>query len=123
MSEQKKPEKDALSGIDTTGHEWDGIKELNNPLPRWWLWVFYVCIIWSVGYWVVYPAWPTWSSDNNRGGTKGAIGRTEYKKLDQEKQEILARRATYLERFHKASFSEIKNDPQLYAFAMAGGQA
>jgi cytochrome c oxidase cbb3-type subunit 3 len=49
---------DQLSGVDTTGHEWDGIKELNNPLPRWWLWTLYATIIWSVGYMVVYPAIP-----------------------------------------------------------------
>ena len=42
----------------TTGHEWDGIRELNTPLPRWWLWIFYITIVWSVGYWIVYPAWP-----------------------------------------------------------------
>ena len=50
----------------TTGHEWDGIEELNTPLPRWWLWLFYATIIWSVGYWVVYPAWPLVSSYTQR---------------------------------------------------------
>ena len=49
---------DKLTGTATTGHEWDGIRELNTPLPRWWLWTFYACIVWAVGYWVVYPAWP-----------------------------------------------------------------
>ncbi len=49
---------DSHSGVETTGHEWDGIKELNTPLPSWWLYVFYVCIIWSIGYWVLYPTWP-----------------------------------------------------------------
>ena len=52
--------------IGTTGHEWDGIEELNTPLPRWWLWVFYATIIWSIGYWVVYPAWPLVSSYTQR---------------------------------------------------------
>ena len=37
-------------GVDTTGHDWDGIEELNNPLPRWWLWTFYATIVWGVGY-------------------------------------------------------------------------
>ncbi len=49
---------DKLSGVDTTGHEWDGIKELNNPLPRWWLWTLYATIIWAIGYMIVYPAIP-----------------------------------------------------------------
>lgn len=41
-----------------TGHEWDGIREYDNPLPRWWLWSFYATIVWSMIYWVLYPAWP-----------------------------------------------------------------
>jgi len=53
---------DKISGQTTTGHEWDGIKELNTPLPRWWVITFYLTIVWAVGYWVVYPAWPLlWS--------------------------------------------------------------
>jgi cytochrome c oxidase cbb3-type subunit III len=51
-----------VAKVGTTGHEWDGIQELNTPLPRWWLWLFYATIIWSIGYWVVYPAWPLVSS-------------------------------------------------------------
>jgi hypothetical protein len=35
---------------ETVGHEWDGIEELNTPLPRWWLWTFYACIVWAIGY-------------------------------------------------------------------------
>ncbi len=60
---------DAKTGKSTTGHEWDGIRELNTPLPRWWLWTFYACILWSVGYWIVYPAWPLVS-----GATQGLFG-------------------------------------------------
>jgi cytochrome c oxidase cbb3-type subunit 3 len=53
---------DHVSGKTTTGHEWDGIKELNTPLPRWWVLSFYACIVWAFGYWIVYPAWPMlWS--------------------------------------------------------------
>ena len=62
-------ETDAASGTETTGHEWDGIKELDTPLPRWWLWLFYATIVWAVGYWVVYPAWPLLSNS-----TQGAFG-------------------------------------------------
>src|SRR6516225_11033704 len=53
---------DASTGVPTTGHIWDGIEELNTPLPRWWLWLFYATIIWSIGYWIVYPSWPLVSS-------------------------------------------------------------
>ncbi|PCI57293.1 MAG: cytochrome-c oxidase, cbb3-type subunit III [Alphaproteobacteria bacterium] len=113
-----KKEVDAHSGVETTGHEWDGIKELNNPLPRWWLWVFYVCILWSVWYWVVYPAWPVAG-----GHTKGTGGYTQFKELEDSQNEIVARQKVYLDRFEQASFQEILDDPELYAFAMAGGSA
>jgi N-terminal domain of cytochrome oxidase-cbb3, FixP len=58
LAAEKQEEIDAHTGTATTGHEWDGIKELNTPLPRWWLNTFYACIIWAIGYWLVYPAWP-----------------------------------------------------------------
>src|ERR1043165_2318465 len=64
-------EVDSHTGTTTTGHEWDGIKELNTPLPRWWLWLFYATIIWAFGYWIVYPAWPTIT-----GYTVGVFGYT-----------------------------------------------
>ena len=64
----QEPDVDALTGTTTTGHVWDGIRELNTPLPRWWLWLFYATILWAVGYWIVYPSWPLVSSY-----TKGAF--------------------------------------------------
>jgi len=60
---------DPISGMTTTGHSWDNIEELNHPLPRWWLWTFYLTIIWSIGYFIVYPAWPLVTSY-----TKGVFG-------------------------------------------------
>jgi len=117
MSDDKKDKDiDEVSGVETTGHEWDGLKELNTPLPRWWLWVFYVCIIWSVWYWVVYPAWPTLS-----GHTKGIGGHSQFKELSDSQAEITARQKIYLDRFEETSDQDVLNDPELYAFAMAGG--
>ncbi|MEO9819823.1 MAG: cytochrome-c oxidase, cbb3-type subunit III [Paracoccaceae bacterium] len=60
---------DNETGVETTGHSWDGIKELNNPLPRWWLWTLYLTIIWGIGYTIAYPAWPLIS-----GATSGLAG-------------------------------------------------
>ena len=117
-SDNEKKEIDSISGVETTGHEWDGLKELNNPAPRWWLWLFYVCVIWSIGYWIVYPAWPTLS-----GATKGTFGWTQYQKLENERAEIKARQAAYLEKFQAATFEEIQADPELYAFAVSGGRS
>src|ERR1700758_2616981 len=53
---------DVAAKVGITGHECDCIRELNTPLPRWWLWLFYATIVWSIGYWIVYPAWPLVSS-------------------------------------------------------------
>jgi len=116
--DNKKKDIDEFTGVETTGHEWDGLKELNNPLPRWWLWVLYATIIWSVWYWVVYPAWPTLS-----GSTLGTSGQTQFTELKDSQAEIIARQATYLERFENASYEEILSDPELYAFAIAGGRS
>ena len=54
---------------ETTGHEWDGIEEFNNPLPRWWLYTFYLTIIWGIGYTIAFPAWPLIN-----GATSGLLG-------------------------------------------------
>src|SRR6478735_10578580 len=68
-TEMDKQEIDAVTGTATTGHVWDGLRELNTPLPRWWLWLFYLTIVWSIGYWIVYPAWPLLTTS-----TQGVFG-------------------------------------------------
>lgn len=113
-----KKEIDQHSGVETTGHEWDGLKELNNPAPRWWVWVFLVTVIWSVGYWIIYPSWPTLS-----GNTQGTAAWTQYKKLQDEQAEIAARRGVFAEHIKTHDLQAIKQDPKLYAFALAGGKA
>ena len=49
---------DEATQTETVGHEWDGIEELNTPLPRWWLWTFYATIVFALGYVIAYPALP-----------------------------------------------------------------
>lgn len=115
---ETKKDIDEVSGVETTGHEWDGIKELNNPMPRWWVWVFVVTCIWSVGYWVIYPAWPTLS-----GNTQGTFEYTQEKSLEKSQGKIIERQAAYLDKFEKATNKEILNNPELYAFAIAGGKS
>ncbi len=107
---------DPVTGVETTGHEWDGLKELNNPAPRWWLWVFLLSVLFSVGYWVVYPAWPTLSNF-----TGGAWGWTEYGELKDRQGEIAALRAKYEARFAAASLDDILKNRELYDYARAGG--
>lgn len=111
-------DRDPVTGVDTTGHEWDGIKELDNPLPRWWLWVFYACILWSVGYWIVMPAWPLVSSY-----TKGFLGHSQRVTLIEEIAAAKSGQAQWLDRIKAASVEEIRADPQLLEFAMAGGRS
>ena len=67
------------AGPQTTGHEWDGIAEYNNPLPRWWLYGLYATIVWAIGYWIAYPAWPLVSGYTGglRGYSQRAAGRGE----------------------------------------------
>ncbi len=111
-------EKDTVTGVDTTAHQWDGIRELNNPLPRWWLYVLYVSILWSVGYWIIYPAWPSLSNY-----TKGVIGYSSRAEL--EKDVAAARKAqeSWRARLAAAGVADIVKDKDLIVYATAGGKA
>ncbi|NJO32102.1 MAG: cytochrome-c oxidase, cbb3-type subunit III [Rhodospirillales bacterium] len=107
---------DAFTGVETTGHEWDGIKELNKPLPRWWLLTFYVTIVWAVGYWIVYPAWPTLN-----GYTRGLFSYSQRDVVAQEITTARSAQAHYREKLAQTPLAAIKLDPDLYRFAMAAG--
>lgn len=109
---------DAATGTPTTGHEWDGIKELNTPLPRWWLWLFYACIVWAVGYWVFYPAIPL-----PGGHTPGILGWTSRGAVNADVQELVRQRAEFVGKIEKASLQEISADPKLAEFARAYGRS
>lgn len=113
-----KIEKDAITGTETTGHEWDGIKELDTPLPRWWVWTFYATIVFAIGYWVLYPAWPTLSSY-----TRGILGWSQYQNLTDQIQKANAEKAGSLEKLETASLEQILADKPLLDFAIAGGKA
>jgi len=113
-----KREKDELTGQETTGHEWDGIQELNTPLPKWWLYVFYASIVFSVIYMVLYPSIP-WLS----GHTEGMLGWDRRSELQETMQEARAEQAQYFERIAAADLQTIREDNELLNFSMAGGQA
>ena len=108
---------DSVSGRSTTGHEWDGIKELNTPLPRWWVLSFYATILWAIGYWIVYPAWPLISSHTTglfHYSTRASVAEdlADLEKLRGEKMAVLG----------NASLAEIEKDPALLALARARGK-
>jgi len=113
-----KPEIDSVTGTATTGHVWDGIRELNTPLPRWWLWLFYLTIIWSIGYWIVYPAWPMVSSF-----TGGMFNWSSRQAVVTELDSLKAQRAPMVSKLAAASLQQIATDPQLLDFARAQGRA
>ncbi|MDJ0895916.1 MAG: cytochrome-c oxidase, cbb3-type subunit III [Alphaproteobacteria bacterium] len=113
-----KIEKDEITGQMTTGHEWDGLKELNNPLPRWWLYVLYACIGISVLYFILYPAIP-WGA----GYTKGLLGLQQREILDRQMERAFARQADLRNGIQTTSLEEIAADENLASFAWSGGQA
>ena len=109
---------DEVTGISTTGHEWDGIRELNNPLPRWWLWTFYATIVWALAYTIAYPAWPLISS-----ATSGMLGWSSRGELRAELTAAEASRAEYAARVAELPIDEIMADDTLRQFATSAGAA
>ena len=116
MAEEHR-EIDRLTGTATTGHEWDGIRELNTPLPRWWLWLFYICIIWAVGYWVLYPAWPLISNS-----TQGVLGWHARAAVETDLKELRAQRGPMVAKIAAASLPQIVGNTELLDFARAEGR-
>ncbi|WP_417783413.1 cytochrome-c oxidase, cbb3-type subunit III [Terasakiella pusilla] len=110
-------EKDPVSGTNTTGHEWDGIKELDTPLPKWWLTTFYACIIWAIGYWVVYPSWPTLNDY-----AKGVFETTNRLEHAKEMEAVKQSRMVWTTKFEGKDIEEVANDSELLNYAMAGGR-
>ena len=108
---------DSVSGKSTTGHEWDGIKELNTPLPRWWLTTFYLTIIWAIGYWIVYPAWPLITTN-----TPGLLGYSTRASVAVELASLERARGEKMAALAAASLADIEKDPALLALARAKGR-
>ena len=113
-----KPEVDTITGTITTGHVWDDIRELNTPLPRWWLWLFYATIVWGIGYWIVYPAWPLVSSF-----TPGVSGWHSRTAIATDLNELRALRAPMTDKLAATPLAEIRNDQALADFTYAAGRS
>lgn len=116
MSENKHI--DEVSGVSTTGHEWDGIRELDNPMPRWWVWTFYATIVWSIGYTIAYPAWPLISD-----ATKGVLGYSSRQELTTTMEAVSAEQADLRAAIAEKPLDEILADETLRRFATAAGDA
>jgi cytochrome c oxidase cbb3-type subunit 3 len=109
---------DAATGLSTTGHSWDGIRELNRPLPRWWLITLYGTIVWALIYIVFYPAIPLL-----KGATSGVLGYSTRAAVEEEIAAARAIQSRRLDEVARRPLSEIAADPELKQFAAVGGKS
>lgn len=111
-------ETDEVTGVETTGHEWDGIRELDNPLPRWWLWVWWGSILFAVVYWVLMPAWPGVTSH-----TRGLLNHSDRADVGRQLDALDVQRGAGGAMIRTASLEQIEKDPTLQAYAQQVGQS
>lgn len=116
MAENKRI--DEPTGTQTVGHEWDGIEELNTPLPRWWLWTFYATVIWGIAYTVLYPAWPMVSN-----ATAGTLGWSSRGQLQAEMAAETERRAPIISAIAATDITALPANAELMQAAVEGGRA
>ena len=116
MSTQDQKKKE--NQVETTGHSWDGIEELNNPLPRWWLWTFYACIIWAIGYSILYPAWPL-----VKGATPGLLHWSSRGAVAQDIKTYEKANAPMNALLDKTDLTKVAADPKLDRYAKNAGAA
>lgn len=102
----------------TTGHSWDGIEEFNNPLPRWWLWIFYACIVWAIWYSIAYPAWP-----GVKSATAGYLGFSTRAQVAEDIATAEAKNAAINEKLASVELASIATDPELEGYAKSAGAA
>ena len=113
----KQPQKKKQE-VETTGHEWDGIEELNTPLPRWWLWTFYITIVWAILYTIAYPAWP-----GIKAATPGLLGWSTRADVAAEIEQAEQANAAINERLASVELGAITDDPELTDYATDAGAA
>lgn len=113
-----KPLKKEVRQVETTGHQWDGIEEYNNPLPRWWVWVFYATIVWGIGYTIAYPAWPLISQ-----ATPGLLGASTRADVAAEIASVDAANAAIKDKLIATDLTTIGSDPELATYAENAGAA
>jgi cytochrome c oxidase cbb3-type subunit 3 len=118
MSQHSQKRIDEPTGTEFVGHEWDGIEELNTPLPRWWLWTFYATIAWSAVYVVLYPAWPLVDK-----ATEGVLGWSSRGELSKEMQAADLARQGVFEQIAATDITKLPADPELMSQAVSGGAA
>ena len=118
MIKKNKDNQENQQKHSTTGHSWDEISEYNIPTPRWWLIVWFICIIWAFIYWFFYPTWPTLS-----GNSKGSLQWSKFSQLQDAQQKVDAKKQKYLQQVQSSSFAEIKQNQQLMQFVLTAGKS
>lgn len=109
---------DEATGTSTVGHEWDGIEELDTPMPRWWLWTFYATIVWAAVYVMLFPAWPM-----IHGATEGMLGWSSRGQLEKELATDAKRRAPTVQAISAAEIADLPAKQELMQAAVQGGGA
>ena len=109
---------DEPTGTEFVGHEWDGIEELNTPLPRWWRWIFYATVAWGLAYSVAYPAWPMIDQ-----ATEGMMGWTSRGQLAQDMAAAEQGREGLRAQIAALPLAQLADNPDLLQKAVAGGAA
>ena len=112
-----KIEKDSISGRETTGHEWDGLKELNNPLPKWWFWTFVATCVWAAVWCLLYPSVP-----GITGYFHGLVGYSSRTDVDADVHALAMQRSVTMDKLNAMPIGDVKNDPQLLAVALTSGR-
>ena len=103
---------------ETTGHTWDGIREFNNPLPKWWLWIFYATIVWGIWYTIAYPAWP-----GIKDATAGYLGYSTRAEVAAEIAAAEAQNAEINQKLASVELAAITEDDELSTYATSAGNA
>lgn len=109
---------DAPTGTETVGHEWDGIEELDTPMPRWWLITLYLTIVWGVIYVILYPAWPMITK-----ATDGLLGWSSRGELAKEMSAADQARTSVREQLARIPIERLPQNSALFAQAVAGGRS
>lgn len=118
MADPTKSKIDEPTGTPTMGHEWDGIEELDTPLPRWWLWTFYACILFAIGYVIAYPAWPLIDSY-----TTGVLGWSSRGDLARDMAAQDVKVAPIRQAIATTTIEKLAGQPPLLQAAVEGGRA
>lgn len=115
---QSRMHRDPKPEVPTTGHSWDGIEEYDNPMPRWWLTVFYITIVWGIIYTILYPAWPLVNS-----ATSGILGWSSRGQLAEEVEAQDQANAAINAQLDSVELVAIADDPELEQYAINSGAA